>query len=147
MRFLWISPALAPVCLYSVGALLISYRLVVPQKSHPNRFLEIPVLCAMVFFTGIWEAGTLDLGRFPEDLPEQSQSLACARTKKRNTCRAYLPGDSGSDPEKWLVITRNNGVMDPFFKGHGDSRFSELRTPSPTRESAIGTVAPLGKAC
>ena len=25
--------------------------------------------------------------------------------------------------EKWLVIALNNGVMDLFFKGHGDSRY------------------------
>ena len=32
-----------------------------------------------------------------------------------------LPGVSMT-LQKWLVITQNNGVMDPFFKGHGDSR-------------------------
>ena len=25
--------------------------------------------------------------------------------------------------KNWLVITQNNGVNDPFLKGHGDSRY------------------------
>ena len=39
-------------------------------------------------------------------------------TKKRHT-RLYLESPR---PLKNGVITQNDGVSDPFFKGHGDSR-------------------------
>ena len=28
--------------------------------------------------------------------------------------------------KQWLVLAQNNGVIDPFLKGHGDSRYLYL---------------------
>ena len=42
-------------------------------------------------------------------------------TKKRVSKKKKQAGVSMT-PKKWLVITQNNGVLDSFLKGHGDSQ-------------------------
>ena len=49
--------------------------------------------------------------------------LRCECAAKGNEING-LPGVSMT-LTKWLVSTQNNGVFDPFFRGHGDSRYQK----------------------
>ena len=82
--------------------------------------------CCFLFFFG---GGTFSgfVPSFPtEHQQEEQQETRTTRDLKPVAGKTKAPKWSSwslHDPlKKWLVITQNNGVMDPFLKGHGDSR-------------------------
>ena len=67
----------------------------------------------------------LDPGMLWPDVPSSQRGFARGWADIQFSRVQRLPSTTWSlllTLQKWLVITRNSGVMDPFLQGHGDSK-------------------------
>ena len=64
-----------------------------------------------------------ELHVLPVALPQGASFLSRASARVGGRWVGHLDTWSLHDPDKNEVITRNNGVIDPFLKGHGDSGY------------------------
>ena len=118
---------------WMVGISPIACFLSVPGVSMTlKKWVNDPIILGddQPFFKGHGSSRYTPFGRQTETTvnPKPMLELRCqlwrhphlCNTPKKEVC--FIPGVSMT-LKKWLVITQNNGVVDPFLKGHGDSRY------------------------